>query len=219
MILILKGEKPQVLVDNEATWLEEYMTAMAMGLPVPDTIRYRYRHRDIKLALRLEAYGKCVYCESKVAVGETDHVLPVKHRADLIVDWENLLLACKECNNNKGHYFSLEEPLIDPSREEPGEHVYFFGPAIMPRHGSAKGYRTISKLKLGRTDLLQRRFERIDRLRPLIQEWRSQDDGLTKDLIREAILAEAGTSAEYSALVCAYLFQELGWDVESVNYP
>lgn len=211
MISIRKGEKPAILVGNEIAWRDEYLTAKEAGEPMTDTVRYRYRHPEIKSALRLEAYEKCVYCESKLPVGETDHLLPVSFRPELIVDWENLLLACKECNTNKGHYYSAEEPLVDPSREDPDEYLYFFGPAIMPRNGSAKGYRTISKLKLSRLDLLQRRLERVDRLRPLIQEWRTHIEGPTKDLIRDAILKEAGDEAEYSALIRAYLYQELGW--------
>lgn len=213
MISITKTAKPQVLIDNEIVWRDEYIAAKAAGGPISETIRYRYRHADIKAALRLEAHGKCVYCETRIAVGEADHFLPVQDRPELIVDWENLLLVCKECNTNKGAYYSLVEPLINPSTEQPADEVYFFGPAIMPRNGSAKGFRTIRKLKLARTDLLQRRFDRVDRLRPLIQEWRMHEEGPTKDLLRDAIVEEAKDCAEYAAVVRAYLFQELGWEL------
>ncbi len=215
MTPISKVEKPQVLNDNEVQWRDEYLAAKAAQIPVPDSIRYRYRHPDIKAALRLEAFGKCVYCETKVSVGEADHVFPVEHRPELIVSWDNLLLVCKECNTHKSSYYSDTEPLLNPSTEDPSGHIYFFGPAVMPRDGSVKGLRTILRMKLGRTDLLQRRFERVDRLRPLVQEYRLQGAGQTKDLLRSAILEEAKGHAEYSALVRSYLFQELGWLVNA----
>lgn len=210
MIRLVKGDMPAVLKESAAAWTAEFLAARASG-DVSDTIRYRYRNADVKGCLLKEAYGKCMYCEIKLAVGETDHFAPVAERPELIVDWPNLGLACKECNTNKGAYFSLTEPLINPFVDDPADHLLFFGPLIMGKAGDPKGFRTVTKIKLSRPDLLQRRAERVQRLQPLIQQWLQQPDGPTKDLVKEAILAECADSAEFAAIVRAYLYQELGW--------
>jgi len=211
MIHVDKHPKPQILVDNEAPWTAEYLDALAAGGAIPDAIRYRYRHADVKAALRAEAFGKCVYCEARIPVGETDHFRPVVGFPAEIVMWVNLLLACKECNTNKGSYYSDQEPLINPSIDDPLDDIFFFGPMAHPRNGSAKGLRTIQRLRLERIELFQARAERIRKLRPLIQEWRLQQEGPTKELLKATILEEAGADREYSALVRTYLFQECGW--------
>jgi hypothetical protein len=211
MIRVTKVAKPAILVEREVAWTNEYLEALAAGGPISDTIRYRYRHPEVKATIRLEAFGKCVYCETKIPVGETDHFNPVASFPEQIVRWENLVLACKECNTNKGDYSSQAEPLINPSTEDPLQDIYFFGPMVMPRGGSLKGFRTIRRLKLGRTELFQERTERIEKLRPLIEEWRAQPDGETKDMLRQAILEEGGSDKEFCALVRAYIYQECGW--------
>ena len=213
MIRLQKSVAPPVLVANGDTWRDEYLAALARGGEIPDSIRFRYRHPAIKAALRAEAYGKCVYCESKLPVGETDHIEPVTECPEKIVFWLNLCLACKECNTNKGSYYSVLEPLINPFIEDPGPHLLFFGPLVLPRAGNAKGFRTALRIKLSRTDLLQRRAERVQRLQPLVSQWISQPAGETKELLRQVLLDEASDSAEFAAVVRAYLYQELGWDL------
>lgn len=210
MIPVSKGPKPPILEANEAGWTVEYMAARAAG-PVQDTIRYRYRHQEIKGALHAEAHSKCVYCETKVAVGETDHINPVTECPEQIVAWVNLCLACKECNTNKGAYYSAAEPLINPFTEDPSMHLLFFGPLVLGKAGDGKGFRTVARIKLSRTELLQRRVQRVERLQPLANQWLAQPDGPTKELLRLALLAECADSAEYAAVVRAYLSQELGW--------
>ena len=105
--------------------------------------------------------------------------------------WENLLLACSTCNasNRKGNHFPLEtdsEPLpcgerppgderpllIDPSCEDPMEHIRFvrLGEKWSPvaRNGSKRGRTTIWRLGLdeepGLLDLYQAHV--MDRLEP-----------------------------------------------------
>jgi hypothetical protein len=211
MIRLRKGEMPSILEANHSTWTAEFLAARAAGGDVPEAVRYRYRHPQIKAALHGEAYSKCIYCETKLAVGETDHFVPVTERPELVVCWENLGLACKECNTNKGAYFSLTEPLINPFVDEPSDHLLFFGPLVIAKAGDLKGLRTELKLKLSRTDLVQRRAERVLRLRPLVARWLDQPDGPTKDLLKAALVAECASAAEYAAVVRTYLYQELGW--------
>lgn len=125
MIRLEKGARPKILTEKQAAWTTEYLETKAAGLPMTDTVRFRYRHVDIKLALREEAHGKCIYCESKVAVGETDHIEPVVERPEKICEWENLALCCKECNQAKASYFSPTEPLVNPFVDDPSKYLLF----------------------------------------------------------------------------------------------
>jgi hypothetical protein len=211
MIRVAKAAKPAILENNEAKWTAEFLEARANGNPIPDSIRYRYRHPEVKKALRAEAHGKCVYCEAKLPIGETDHINPVTECPDQIVTWPNLCLSCKECNTSKSGYYSPAEPLINPFIEEPSSHLLFFGPLVMGKAGDAKGFRTVAKLKLSRTDLIQRRAERVQQLQPLVEKWLAHPDGPTKDLLKGVLLDECADSAEFTAVVRAYLYQELGW--------
>jgi 5-methylcytosine-specific restriction endonuclease McrA len=211
MIHIEKSEKPDVLKQNENTWTTEYLEALEQTTPIPDRIRYRYRHPNIKLSLVNEVYGKCIYCERKVAFGETDHIYPVSRRPELIVTWDNLGLVCKECNMYKGDYYDEAEPLLNPFSDDPLEHLAFYGPMILSKAGHQEGFRTIEALKLQRTEVFERRKERIERLQALIEQWSSLPEGSTKELAKNKILEEAENDKEFSAVVKAFLYQSLGW--------
>ena len=214
MIRVSKEEKPQALIDNEANWTNEYLNARAAGGKIPDSIRYRYRHPEVKKVLRAEAHNKCIYCEQKVSPGETDHILPVSTKPELIVAWENLGLACKDCNNLKGDYFSEEEPLINPFVDDAGEHIRFYGPLVVHKTGDSLGFRTVEKIRLRRTELFERRKERLERIQGMIDAWHALPDGPTKELAKDKIVEEALSDKEYSATVATYLYQSLGWEID-----
>jgi uncharacterized protein (TIGR02646 family) len=105
MIKLLKGDKPQVLKDNAATWGKTLVDKKARGEKPTDPDKARYRHPDIKVALIAETHGKCAYCESKllhIAYGDIEHITPKSVKIELSVEWQNLTLACDRCNTNKG---------------------------------------------------------------------------------------------------------------------
>ncbi len=211
MIRLHKGPVPDVLRAKAAEWTQEYLAANDGLIEMTDTVRFRYRHQDIKAALRDESFDKCIYCESKVGFGETDHVNPVSRRPDQVVDWANLGLVCKECNTFKGDYHAPAEPLVNPFTAEPADHLLVLGPMIVHRPGDDKGLRTWKQLKLNRPDLHLKRRLRIERLIPLADQWLAHAEGATKDVLRQALLDEAADAAEYAAAVRGYLARALGW--------
>jgi hypothetical protein len=216
MIHIDKGEEPETLKANKEVWTEEYLDALEKGSATPVSIRYRYRHKDIKTALQKEAENKCIYCERKIPFGETDHISPVSKCPELIVAWKNLGLSCKECNTYKGNYYSDNEQLINPFEDQPEEHLLFFGPMILQQVGDMKGFRTVEQLCLRRTELIERRKERIEQLQGLVEQWNSLPEGNTKEITKSKILEEAENDKEFSAIVRAYLLQALGWENEKL---
>ena len=62
-----------------------------------------YNYHDAKGAL-IERLGEfCSYCESHLGAGlSVEHVQPQSHHPDKACEWDNLLLACVNCNSIKG---------------------------------------------------------------------------------------------------------------------
>lgn len=81
----------------------------------------RYAHREVVDALHSMQHGKCCYCELEIS-GE-GHGKAVEHFAPKAVfkgqrnDWENLLLACAQCNGKKSDDFPVE--MLTAELDEP----------------------------------------------------------------------------------------------------
>lgn len=213
MIRLTKHAKPDVLVEKEAAWTKEY-DDFKNGLEgVPKAAEVRYRHADIKTTLRTESCDKCIYCESKIShvfPGETEHILPSSRRRDLVVAWDNLAYVCKECNREKGAYYDVNEPLINPYIEDPDDFLLFLGPMVYCKGVNGKGHLTILQLKLWRTALIERRKERIEQVLTLIQLCETKPEGPTKRLIWQQIQQEAAPDKEYSAFVREFIRARCG---------
>lgn len=108
------------------------------------------------------------------AIGTDDKASP-DHYWWLAWEWRNVLLACRNCVSVKGSRFPVkgeraspesgksalpaEEPLLlDPTVDEPAEHLRFASESPYLVHGlTERGKVTIEVLQLNRSDLLQAR--------------------------------------------------------------
>ena len=131
-------------------------------------------------------HAKCCYCELYIAdTGsgkQVEHFRPRTQFNDLWYDWNNLLLACADCNNAKLSKFPMSgdgEPLLlDPSDPtlNPEDHIEFvvsekqtisrvpLGLAI-PRGPSRRGKESIRVIRLSGAHHIKRRRETLDKLR------------------------------------------------------
>ena len=105
----------------------------------------------IKQSLLGMSQGKCCYCECNVVEEckyvEVEHFHDKKRYPDEVADWDNLLPSCKRCNSHKSGLDTKVEPIVDPSKEDPREHMTLFRCAIFrPKDG--KGKTTIEVLSL-----------------------------------------------------------------------
>jgi uncharacterized protein (TIGR02646 family) len=142
----------------------------------------------------------------------------------LAYDWENLYLSCGPCNQrHKKNWFpivsqknraqlnnndcSLEMPLlINPSEENPSQHISFRGEIPYARPKSKKGETTIALLKLDRPILNQARLNHLEMIKQLYQiiqkakyypndlDWKNVSNNAQK-FLQDAIL----DSAEFAA--------------------
>lgn len=208
MIKLTKSNKPQVLVDNYTQWSSQYVTYHNSGSGIPESLKGKYREPEIKEQLLIETHGKCAYCESKVAhiyPGDVEHILPKSIFPDKVFLWENLTFSCYICNNNKREYHSTTAPLLNPYVDDPGEHLRAYGPSIFHKNSSIKGEMTVTKLKLNRMPVTERRKDRLESLNHLINLWRSENDPGRKTILEEQIKEEATEEKEFTFIVKQYL--------------
>jgi len=136
----------------------------------------------IKKGLLGFSNDKCCYCEANI--NEESKYLEVEHfhhkdtYKDEVLDWENLLPSCKKCNGTKNDHDTKLEPIIDPSKIDPKNHLKYWRYRI--KGSDDFGKLTVSVLKLNDQDrLVKKRFE----IGNAIQEKLEQLNELADDYI------------------------------------
>ena len=144
--------KPAILVAKEAEWKEKYKAKLEID-PQARPDNSKYAHQQIKDVLYSMSYGKCFYCESKLSGDnkEVDHFIEVAIDHDKAYDWDNLYLACTNCNDKIDHKAIPVTDVLDPckdSDEEIQRNITFVDEQIIPVACSDKGLLTIKKYRL-----------------------------------------------------------------------
>lgn len=199
---------PTVLAANCAAWLGDYLADKDSA-----TKRTRYRHPDIKQAIREETGWKCVYCESKLGhntPGDIEHKVPSSRNDQLHFEWANLTSACTECNRRKNDYFEPEAAFLDPYVDDVEACLLHLGPLVYwaPGHQRAETAVRILELSGQRTALLDRKRDVLEKARALLDLQRAGTD-LLRALRRDEVEKMCDVTAEYSAMVRAYVAQAL----------
>lgn len=81
----------------------------------------RYKTEDVKEKLFALYHHKCAFCETKAEQLHVEHYRPKKGRYPyhwLAYSWDNLLLACPTCNENKGTLFEIEGQRVPPINDD-----------------------------------------------------------------------------------------------------
>lgn len=208
MITLVKAVLPAE-VEN---WLQERQARLgallAASEEAPEALLSSYRDPRVKEFIKSETGDKCAYCESKILHvdhGDIEHILPKALFPQYRLTYWNLTFVCKRCNQFKSDYHVTGADLINPYTDKPDQHLVACGPMFVQVPNSQRGYLTITQLRLNRTDLLERRTERIQRLMPLIEKVLTEERPPVKEALKRALLQEAETDKEYSCVVKAYL--------------
>ncbi len=211
MISINKLPKPKILVENEDKWTQEYLDELDAGNTPNNEISTRYNHPEIKKRLEEETHGKCAYCESKfkhISYGDIEHILTKNKEArpDLYVEWNNLTLACEQCNRSgKRSYYNENLLLINPYKDDVENHFNDIGEFIYPALKDERAEITLITLNLNRSDLIERRQERIRQIEVLLKSWGNQQNEIIKKELERQICIEYEADKEYSSTVKAFL--------------
>jgi hypothetical protein len=203
-----KKPVPAVLEKNGEAWLNEYLAD-----PNSDTKRYRYREKTIKTALLAETGDKCVYCESKIGQntpGDVEHKVPSSKDRKQHFTWENLTIACTECNRRKRDYYEVDDAFLDPYVDDVERCLVHLGPFIhwVPGHSRAeKAVRMLELDSMKRKSLIDRKIDVLEKVRALLNNQKTADGALLQAMRKDEVLRMGKKDAEYSAMVLTYLKQ------------
>lgn len=134
-----------------------------------DKIVRNYNHKDIKEVLFNCSHEKCSYCENipSSSYMEVDHFEPKSLYPELVLDWDNLLPACRKCNNYKLNHDTRALPIIDPTKINPEPYFDYGFFSIKPSNTSPDwdlSKRTIDVCNLNRYELSKERMELLSHL-------------------------------------------------------
>ena len=203
MIKLDKIVEPDILAQKAEQWTAAVMSKIENEEEVTQTERRRYSHPDIKKTLMQETNGKCAYCESKfrhVTYGDVEHVVPKSSDPAKWFSWQNLTLACDVCNTKKSDTHVDGESFIDPYDVDPEQHFWQMGSMVFAKPGCDAAALTEKLLDLNRSDLVERRSERLHnlmRMLDLVERCQSEE---LKQALWEEFVAETEPEKEYAAL-------------------
>ena len=211
MIKLTKLAEPEILRNHGEEWTRAFIEKIEKGEKPTATEASRYRHPDIKAKIIEETHGKCAYCESKlrhIHHGDVEHIYPKSLDETKRFQWDNLTLACEICNQNKSNKDPRTEHIIDPYEIDPDQHILFIGPLIFPK-GTPQGQSTTVLLDLNRSDLVERRKEKLSQI---MASYNTVFQSNLPDATKKAILAnikanDASSTAAYTAMARALMQQ------------
>lgn len=159
----------RTVLDSRLTLRLDQRTAQLTESKVtPERARHIWKvanseRRDIRHQLEIIALGvkRCMYCGDSFGA-DVDHFEPISRTPLRTFDWLNHLLACSFCNSNmkRGEYpcdASGQSLLIDPTAEDPSEHLRLILSTGEYRDLTEKGSATIRVFGLNRADLIRGR--------------------------------------------------------------
>jgi len=208
MIPLEKHPEPQILAQSSDKWTSEYLKHVTNQTEPPASLVQKYKLPEVKDVIKNETHEKCAYCESKIThvyPGDVEHILPKSKRPDLIFKWDNLTLACFDCNNSKRDYYNENEPLLNPYVDDPEHYFTFHGPLCVHHPGNIRGQLTRETIRLNRPSLFERRKERLEGILPLIDRSTEKAGTQLGQLLNDELMSEANPDKEYSLMVKHFL--------------
>lgn len=216
MIKLVRPDKPKKLQENEKMLTEEYKKT---GKPV-------WRNPYITQPLLEMSHGKCCYCETELKTQaknmQVEHYHYKDGYPDEVVDWDNLLPSCSQCNSNKGtHDTKKDGEIINPTIDDPRDFLYLQCFMIKSKDNrlNSKGRLTVELLDLNnRERLINPRIKiavEIDKkmqdIHKMMWAFSNRNDGkqYNKNRIMNGILEllkMAQPESEYSAFMATVLW-------------
>ena len=176
---------------NKAVWKEEYIESRLMQM----------------------SHGKCCYCECLLGKEsnymEVEHFHNKKDYPDEVVVWNNLLPSCRACNVRKGTHDTIASPIVNPTIDEPRDHLGFRDYRYKSK--TDKGKETVTSLHLNDSERrCLPRFRVCTELNAKVESFlediqnisvasRTQEKNRMKNSVRE-LLEACQCDREYTAI-------------------
>lgn len=209
---------PTILAEKQKEWLKKYKAKLEAD-PKARPDGSKYAHKQIKDTLYAMSSGKCFYCETKLSGvnKEVDHFIEVAIDHSKAFEWENLYLACTNCNDKLDNNVVPVVDVLDPckdSDEEIQRHIFFVEEQICALNGSEKGLKSIRKYKLNSELLDLRRGRWLNHLKNEVIDIQdrmiAEGRGVTTEAERSTILRYMSPDQPYSLMCEAYIKKYLG---------
>ena len=186
------------------------------GKTVPARCFGKYKQADIREALRKMYRGLCCYCEGRIGDVSFDHIEHRKPKSKFPKDtfnWDNLHLACQQCNTAKGNKWTGTAPILDAVLDNPiAEHLTYQASATGLRRWpiSDRGTTTVEHADLDRGGSLGLPWTRarvfLETLR-IIKEIKDRPQSPNATAVRRELQDKA--KGEYGTVI-AYAMEEYG---------
>ena len=204
MIPLRRLSEPAVLAEKRDEWQAKYDERRSANPKVRPESK-QYAHRQVVETLEAMSHGKCFYCEGQGTL-EVDHYIEVAERGDLVFAWENLYLACKDCQRKMPNASISVTDCVDPCDPaiDPAEHLQFDAEFISFR--TLRGELTIKKYCLKRKLLESDRRRMLQRFNTDLLEIGKTKPWPTMDAAeRERLIHYGRADGVFSLMFRAYL--------------
>jgi uncharacterized protein (TIGR02646 family) len=163
--------------------------------------------QHVRKLLHQMAHGvqRCMYCEDSLGT-DIDHFQPIAAAPMRAFEWPNHLLACSHCNSNhKRDEYPCDASgdclLVDPSTDDPSEHLTLLLASGAYLARTPKGHETIRVFALNRGDLMHGRRAAFVMASAVLRDWnRHRRQGRTEESER---IAEALWKSPFGGVVRA----------------
>lgn len=211
MIKLRRQTCPEILDVNCEAWTIQAQEELAKNGKFSRTSLGRYRRAPIKRALAEDSHGKCMYCEAKILAngyGHIEHIQPKSKFPDQMFVWKNLGFVCEICNGNKLDYYDDSLPFIDPYEENPSDFLGASGAYIKSLPNNTRGEITEQIIDLNRAPLLEKRLERMQKIRHMIKLYQVLKDA-EKAAFSQELKEEMRDDKEFAMIIKALIQSNL----------
>lgn len=209
MIKLTLPPKPQKLTENEARLTAEFQA---------DNNKTVWKQSYIAGPLLAMSHNKCAFSETKLneesKYMEIEHFRHKKQYPGDVVKWGNLLPSCKTCNTAKGEWDVVNDPIVNPLTDKPGDHLYVKGCRFYAK--DQKGKNTIDAVELNNDNhFVVPRFTQAATIAGQLEEKLDNLKNATTPRERhirlnkiKLVLEQCGPEHPYSAVIATYLLYE-----------
>jgi restriction endonuclease Mrr len=137
-----------------------------------------------------------------------EHKLPTSRAPQQHFTWENLTIACTECNRRKNGFYAEFDGFLDPYIDDVLEILEHNGPVVTWKIGNVRGEIFVGTLELcspARSQLVARKIEKIHQLQQTLERYESTTNAILKELLKRQLRDMSSTPAEFSAMVLSAL--------------
>jgi len=208
---VTRVAKPTTLTRNAKRWKQELLAEIASAEAGNRKLKTapfnRYNKPEVKDALDKMYHNLCCYCEGAVGDVAKPHIEHRKPKAarrfpELAFDWENLHLACPNCNSAKSDKWNRTNEILDAVTDHPiDKHLSYklgqLGPYRFPK--SKQGSTTVEHADLNRKELLSARTKVLLVVLEAIKELKALQ-GTAEFSVSEQMLRD-NTECEYGSLI------------------